>query len=267
MIWAPSIYHSISLIVNHLYKLCTITLDIKFRALSQDMNGRLDNKLQSVFGEMNDKERVMARFTLTVPTVWIVTVIAGLAGCDKSEVAPPPPVTPLTVGGLVSGVSGRGLVLQLNGASDLAVSADGKFNFPNALAKGSAYAVTVKASPSTPVKQTCTVSQGSGSSAGVAVNNVAVTCTTNNFAVGGTVSGFSGKGLVLQLNGANDLAIASNGNFVFPGIRLPDGSDYSVAIKTTPAKQICEIKPTSAAFDKDTLNIAAVTCSKKGRRK
>ena len=58
-----------------------------------------------------------------------------------------------------------------------------------------------------------------------------------------------------------------SGNFIFPGIRLPDGSDYSVAIKTTPAKLMCEIKPISTAFDKDTLNIVAVTCTKKGRRK
>jgi hypothetical protein len=239
------------------------------------MNGRLNNKLQSMFSEMNDKERVMAKFTQTVSAVLMGAMIAGLAGCDKSEKAPPAaplpaaalPAATLTVGGLVSGLSGSGLVLQLNGANDLAVSANGKFNFPNALAKDSAYVVSVKASPSAPVKQACTVSEGNGSIAGAAINNIAVTCTTNSYAVGGTVSGLSGKGLVLQLNGANDLAIASNGNFIFPGISLPDGSDYSVAIKTTPAKLMCEIKPISTAFDKDTLNIVAVTCTKKGRRK
>ena len=234
------------------------------------MNGRLNNKLQSMFSEMNDKERVMAKFTQTVSAVLMGAMIAGLAGCDKGEKAPPAaalPAATLTVGGSVSGLSGSGLVLQLNGANDLAVSANGKFNFPNALAKDSAYVVSVKASPSAPVKQACTVSEGNGSIAGAAINNIAVTCTTNSYAVGGTVSGLSGKGLVLQLNGANDLAIASNGNFIFPGIRLPDGSDYSVAIKTTPAKLMCEIKPISTAFDKDTLNIVAVTCTKKGRRK
>jgi 6-phosphogluconolactonase len=89
--------------------------------------------------------------------------------------------------------------------------------------------------------------------------------------VGGTVSGLSGKApgnkLILQLNGANDLAIASNGKFIFPDIRLPDGSDYSVSIKATPAKLKCTIKAASAAFDRDTLNIVSVTCSKKGRHK
>lgn len=220
----------------------------------------------------------MAKFTRMVRTVLLmVTMIAGLAGCNESEKAAPvakpsaptPPATPLTVGGSASGLSGSGLILQLNGANDLAVGANGKFNFPKALTKGNTYVVTVKASPSAPIKQTCTVSQGSGSIADAAINNVAVTCTTNSFAVGGTVSGLTGKGLVLRLNGANDLVIAKNGKFTFPDVRLPDGSDYSVAIKTTPPKQMCTIKPINAAFDRETLNIASVVCAKnkKGRRK
>ncbi len=209
----------------------------------------------------------MAKIIQTVSAALMVSTIVGLLGCGENAKAPPPPVTALTVGGSVSGLAGSGLLLQLNGANDLAVNVNSKFNFPNALAKGSAYAVTVKTLPSTPVRQTCKVSQGSGSIADTAINNIAIICTTNSFAVGGTVSGLVGKGLVLQLNGANDLAITSNGNFIFPDMRLPDGSDYHVAIKTAPTKQACEIKPISAAFDTDTLNIVAVTCSKKGRHK
>ena len=214
----------------------------------------------------------MAKFIQTVRAVLlIVPVITGLAGCDtgekeKAQPAPAAKAAPaLTVGGSASGLSGSGLVLQLNGTNDLAVNANGRFNFPNVLGKGSAYIVTVKSSPSAPVKQICAVGQGSGSIA-APVNNIAVNCTTNSFAVGGTVSGISGKGLVLQLNGATDLTIAKNGKFIFTGIRLPDGSDYNVAIKTTPAKQKCEIKPVNAAFDTDTLNIVAITCSRKGRK-
>lgn len=230
-------------------------------------------------GELNDKEHEMAKFTQTGHAIWIAALIAGLAGCGESEQAKPvakpapsslPPPSRL-VGGSVSGLPGSGLILQLNGANDLPVSANGKFNFPKALPRGSAYSVTVKAAPSAPVKQTCSVDQGSGNIANTDINNIAVTCTTVSFAVGGTVAGLSGKGkgkeLVLQLNGANDLTIASNGKFVFPGIRLPDGSDYSVSIKTTPAMQKCTIKPTGLAFDSDTLNIVSVTCSKKGRRR
>lgn len=211
----------------------------------------------------------MAKFTQAVRAALIVTITGGLAACSEEAPPPPPPPPPtnFTVGGSASGLSGSGLVLLLNGSIELPVSANGNFRFPKPLAKGSAYDVTVKTSPSSPVKQTCTVNQGKGAVGGAAINNISVACITNTFAVGGTVSGLSGKGLVLQLNGANELAISKNGNFVFPNIRLPDGSDYSVAIKTMPAKQKCTIKPVSAAFDKDTLNIVAVTCPKKGARK
>lgn len=210
----------------------------------------------------------MAKFTQTVHAALIVTMAGGLASCsEEAPPPPPPPPTSFSVGGSASGLSGSGLVLQLNGTIDLPVSANGNFRFPKPMNKGSAYNVTVKSSPSSPVKQTCTISQGSGTVGSAAVNNISVSCTTNTFGVGGTVSGLSGKGLVLQLNGANDLAITKNGNFIFPDIRLPDGSDYSVAIKIMPAKQKCTIKPVSAAFDKDTLNIVAVTCPRKGVRK
>ncbi|MGB9092599.1 MAG: hypothetical protein WCB93_00635 [Gallionella sp.] len=219
----------------------------------------------------------MAKLTGTAQAAWMVAMIAVLAGCGESEQAKPapkpaaPPPLSHTVGGSVSGLPGSGLVLQLNGANDLPVSANGKFSFPKTLARGNAYTVSVKASPSAPVKQTCKVDQGAGKIANANVSNVTVTCTTVTFAVGGTVSGLAGKGkgkeLVLQLNGANDLTIASNGKFVFPSVRLPDGSDYSVSIKTMPARQKCTIKPVSLAFDRDTLNIVSVTCSKKGRRR
>src|SRR5678816_4663599 len=35
------------------------------------------------------------------------------------------------------------------------------------------------------------------------------------FTVSGTVTGLDGDGMVLQLNGANDLAVANNGTFTF----------------------------------------------------
>jgi hypothetical protein len=236
-------------------------------ALSQ---GGPNNKLRSKLGEINSKEQMMAKFIQLAHTVSIAVMIATLSGCGEEEKKAPPPTVPaappLTVGGSVSGLAGGELVLQLNGVNDLTVKADGAFKFTKPLTKGSAYAVTVKTPPALPVKQTCAVSQGSGNIAGTAVSNVAVVCTTNTYAVGGTVSGLSGKGLVLELKGGSEVKIAKNGNFIFPDTRLPDGSDYSVAIKATPVRQKCKIVAIATAPDSDTLNIVAVTCSKKGRR-
>jgi hypothetical protein len=215
----------------------------------------------------NNKEQMMAMFTQAMRSVLMATMIAGLAGCgEEAPPPPPPPPPPPTIGGSASGLAGGAVVLQLNGAEELSVSADGKFKFPKALARGSAYTVTVKTQPSSPVKQTCAVGQGTGS-ANTPVNNVAVTCATNSYAVGGTVSGLTGKKalLVLELKGLKEVEIAKNGNFVFPDVRLPDGGDYNVAIKQTPTGHSCVIDAVNTAPDSDTVNIVAVTC-KKARR-
>lgn len=213
----------------------------------------------------------MAKFTLAVRTVLMATMITGLSGCGEKEkvTPPPPPAPPLTVGGTVSGLAGGEVVLQLNGTDDLTVKADGKFKFPKVQKKGATYTVTVKTPPAVPVKQTCQIAKDSGTIAGAPVTNVDIACTTNSYAVGGTVSGLAAKskGVVLELKGGNSVTVTKNGNFVFPDTRLPDGGDYSVILDSTPPGQNCKIEAIATAADKDTLNIVSVTCSKKGSRK
>lgn len=81
-----------------------------------------------------------------------------------------------TVGGVVTGLSGSGLVLR-NGTQTLAVNASGTFAFPTPVLSGAGYAVTVEAQPAAPA-QRCTVSDGSGTIGAGNVANVVVTCTT-----------------------------------------------------------------------------------------
>lgn len=213
----------------------------------------------------------MEKFTQAMRAVLAVSLIAGLSGCgeeEKKTTPPPPPPAPLTVGGSVSGLAGGEVVLQLNGGEDLAVKADGKFKFPKPLAKGGAYTVSVKTQPTVPVKQTCKVGLDSGKIADKPVSNVDVTCTTNTYAVGGTVSGLAAKskGVVIELKDGNEAKVTKNGNFVFPDTRLPDGSDFSISLKSSPAGQKCKIEAISDAPDADTIHVVAVTCSKKGRK-
>jgi len=101
------------------------------------------------------------------------------AGQPVTDV-PPPKLQPSTVGGTVAGLIGSGLVLENNGADDLAVSvgSDESFVFADTVAAGSSYAVSVKTQPSFP-DQTCTVNLGSGVARGAAITNVSVTCVSN----------------------------------------------------------------------------------------
>jgi hypothetical protein len=143
-----------------------------------------------------------------------------------------------TVNGSISGLTSSGLVLQLNGAGNMTVaSGANSFSFPSALVTGTTYAVTVLTQPPAP-KQTCVVANGSGTIGNANVADVAITCTTDTFTIGGTVTGLTGTGMLLQLNTANDLAV-STAAFTFTNAPQASNSVYSVTIKTQPSGQTC----------------------------
>jgi hypothetical protein len=164
------------------------------------------------------------------------------------------------VGGTVNGLAGSGLVLRLNGVTDLPVNANGSFLFPPYITNGGSYAVTVATQPTSP-RQTCTVTNGSGTISGT-VNNVQVACTTNTYAVGGSVSGLAGSGLVLHLDNGDDLAVAANGGFTFP-TAVADGAGYVVSIGTQPStpSQTCSIQNGAGTIDGADISNVQVTCT------
>ena len=183
---------------------------------------------------MNSGLRSIAR---GVSAVAVLTILAACGGGSSG-----PPASPTySVGGTVTGLSGSGLVLQIGGGDDLAISASGAFTFATRLPSRTTYAVTVKSSPTSPL-QVCMVANGTGTIATTDVTNVDVTCT-NGYTVGGTVSGLTGSGLVLQIvkagldpgshhvlvfNIGPPLHITPNGTFTFdvvlPGnFGSPDG--------------------------------------------
>jgi hypothetical protein len=94
----------------------------------------------------------------------------------------PAPVVSYTVGGVVTGLSGSGLILQNNGGDNVAVSSSGAYTFANALRNGAAYSVTVASQPAAPA-QNCVVTNGSGTISGANVVNVTVVCTVVPFTV------------------------------------------------------------------------------------
>jgi hypothetical protein len=165
------------------------------------------------------------------------------------------------VGGTVNGLLGSGLILQDNGGNDLAIAANGSFVFTTPVAIGAAYVVTAKVQPTAPA-QTCALSGASGTIANANVVNVAVTCTTNTYKVGGTVNGLLGSGLILQDNGGNDLAIAANGSFVFTS-RVASALSYAVSVSTQPAApaQTCVLSGATGSITNSDVTGVVVTCT------
>jgi len=183
-----------------------------------------------------------------------------IAGGDVSNVQVDCVTDTFTIGGMVSGLNGSGLVLQNNGGDDLSIGADGSFTFPTALDDGSAYAVTVLDQPTGPI-QTCSVSNGSGTLAGSDVTDVQVDCVTDTFTIGGMVSGLNGSGLVLQNNGGDDLAVAADGSFTFP-TALDDGSAYAVTVLDQPTGpiQTCSVSNGSGTLAGADVSNVEVEC-------
>jgi environmental stress-induced protein Ves len=200
---------------------------------------------------------------------WLALLIL-LAACSNGsgsleEPVPPPPAAPaqgsFSIGGSVTGLVGRGLVLQNSGAGDLSIASDGSFNFAATVPTGAAYNVTVLTQPSSPA-QRCTVANGSGTVASGNVTGVSITCSTEpRFSVGGTVTGLLGTGLVLQNNNADDLAVNANGTFTF-ATALADAATYSVTVRTQPTGQNCVVTNavgTIAAADVATIALSCAT--------
>ena len=171
------------------------------------------------------------------------------------------------IGGKVTGLTGKGLVLRDDGADDLAVTADGAFTFKTRVAPGSAYAVTVAGQPTGPT-QTCTVTGGSGT-AHADVTDVAVACSTEAYAIGGTLVGLSsastgGVELVDTIaGGATDtLTVDQNGSFTFAQ-KVPSGSTFAVAVKAGPTSpaQTCAVSGGSGTVVAGPVTSVVVNCA------
>ncbi|HSN30161.1 MAG TPA: fibrinogen-like YCDxxxxGGGW domain-containing protein [Kofleriaceae bacterium] len=168
-----------------------------------------------------------------------------------------------SIKGAVSGLAaGNSIVLQDNGGDDLTMTADGGFTFATTIASGQAYNVTVVASPTSPVSQSCSVTNGNGVVGGSDVTDVAVTCTTRSFTVGGTVSGLSGLSgtLVLQNNSGDDLTISSDGSFTFP-TSVVSGQPYDVTVLAQPSTGQCTVANGSGTVGNANVTNVTVTCA------
>lgn len=191
----------------------------------------------------------------SVPSALVVLLTLGfLAACGGGGGS-----GQYTVGGSVSGLAGSGLVLQNSGSTPLTVTANGSFIFNGSTASGSSYAVTVGTQPTSP-SQTCTVANGSESVTSANVANVAVTCVTNSYSVGGSVSGLVGSGLVL-VNGGATLNISANGTFAFSG-KAASGSAYSITVSSQPSgpAEMCTVVNGSGTMGSADVKSVAVKC-------
>ena len=182
---------------------------------------------------------------------------------DPSDAVEPGP-TYYYVSGMVSGLSGSGLVLELNDDAQIQIAVDGSFGFiESPLETGNTYEVSIHNQPTTP-SQACTVTNGSGTVAESNIETVEIVCTDNTFRVGGLLSGLAGDGLLLSLNDTWELSPEANGDITFNTAYLVDGSQYDVTVKQNPEgpNQTCSVENGQgviSGFDVTAVDIRCVT--------
>jgi hypothetical protein len=185
-----------------------------------------------------------------------VTNASGTMGAARvTNVAVVCATNSYSAGGTVSGLIGT-VVLQDNGSDSLTLSGNGPFTFITPVAQGGTYSVTVQTQPTA---QTCTVANGSGTMGGANVTNITVTCSTNAYTVGGTLSGLSGT-ITLQNNGTNSTPLSTNGSFTF-STPIAEGSSYNVTVQTQPTVQTCTVVNGSGTLGESNVTNVSVNCS------
>jgi hypothetical protein len=198
----------------------------------------------------------------SVLRVGLLAVLLLLSACGGGGGGDTPtPASKYKVGGTITGLTGTGLVLQLNGGSDLQQQAAGAFEFQPELTTGTAYTVSVKSQPNGPA-QTCVVSNGSGSISHTTVIDIVITCSTNTYKVGGSVTGLKGSGLTLLFGDGTSLRIGADGPFQAPQIAL-SGTTYSVTLAAQPTgpDQNCSIANGSGTIAGSDITNVQVSCA------
>src|SRR6266702_3264689 len=93
---------------------------------------------------------------------------------------------------------------------------------------------------------------------GVSGSGSSSTAGSAQYTVGGTVSGLSGAGLVLDTNTGESLSVGGNGSFTFK-TTYPSGSPYYVLVQTQPSAPTQTCLSTNGAGTVANASVTAIT--------
>jgi hypothetical protein len=210
---------------------------------------------------MKTKQRVWndgcSRFPVLLPVITLLAACGGGGGGGSSTATSTvAAASTYTVGGSISGLTSEGLIL-LNGTDTATPNAgDTSFTFLTAVVAGTSYAVSIQLQPDA---VNCTVAGGSGVVGSANVTDVAVTCESAAFTVGGTISGLTGSGLVLA-NGTDTASPAPGATtFTFP-TKLASAASFNVTVSTQPAGQTCTVSNGTGVILTSSVNNVDITC-------
>jgi hypothetical protein len=182
----------------------------------------------------------------------------------------------LLLGGQVTGLTTKGLVLQNNLGPKLTVEPGvNSFGFVEPIREDEGYDVTIAAQPA---DAKCTVSGGKGKAGAFNVNTVVVSCVTDTRPVGGPVVNLTTNGLVV-INGSDQQSIPAGatsftmdkpvtGPAPAPGAdpapvpgQVPIGAPYGITVLKQPADHTCTVQNGSGTMTKAGASNVIITCT------
>ncbi len=162
-----------------------------------------------------------------------------------------------SVSGTISGLTTGGLVLA-NGTDTLTLpSGATSFTLPVQIAVGSQYAVSVQSHPS---GLTCSVSNGTGTMSANPVTNVAITCAVRTYTIGGSISGLTATGLVLENGTDTTPSIGATATVFTLPTGLVSGATYNVIVRTQPSGQLCTVSHGSGTVSTSAVTSISISC-------
>ncbi len=180
----------------------------------------------------------------------LATVLAALSACNLGTSS-----STSKIDGTVSGLASNGTLVLTDGTAKLTLRANGPFSWSMA---GSSYDIGIDTQPT---GQSCTLSNGQGSTVAESVPALSVVCATNTYQIGGTMSGLpDGQHVILKNNGADALALSANGAFVFTS-PVPYNGTYLITVGSQPNQAICSVTHGSGAGVTAKISNANVVCS------
>jgi hypothetical protein len=162
-----------------------------------------------------------------------------------------------TVSGAIAGLATGATLVLHNGVENLILTGNGAYSFTTIYANGVGYNVSIT-NPLNP-SQTCTFDSANNTGFVPAIG-VNITCVTNPFTIGGTVSGLGAGTVTLLNNGINSTPVIANGAFTF-STSINSGSVYNVTVASTTGGITCTVGSGLGVVVGSNITNVAVTCA------
>jgi hypothetical protein len=173
------------------------------------------------------------------------------------------------IGGTIAGLAGNGLTLSAAGQIAKPLAGATTFVFPKEIDSGTPYTISMTALPTAPW-QTCAIANESGFVNAANAGFPAITCTTNSYLIGGTISGYMGSSMVLRATNQQDQSyqdsaiLANATSFQIP--KALSGSAYVVTVHKQPTNppQFCLITNGAVTPTNTDVTDVQVSCQSPG---